>query len=214
MSRGGDCVNKQLHLLIKNLKVLILEEWMISPDLFLPQEQDLEDHWGRLQTLRIHALGFAPNGDWYFYGHHSPALAIQTSHLISNLQGGDPWAEAGLWPTAMWRLDIRPQTMNPLVETMSQALLRMNNLEKVILRFEDRNLPRGFLFTCLSAQEKGKCGLPITTTDKTGTIEYFGNWDIPTSITDCWRELKGFSYRHWPNPPTDSDDDDDINGTW
>lgn len=213
MTWDGECANKQLYQLSKSLKVLILKEWMISPDLFLPQGQSSVEHWCHLRTLRIHALGFAPNGSWYFYNHRSPALDGQTSHLISNLPAGDPWVKAGLWPRALWRGDIRPQTMNPLIEAMSNALLRMNNLEECRLRFGDENLPRGFLFTCMSTQAREQYVLPSPTADKAGVVEYFGHWNIPTSITDCWRELGDFSYKHWADLPTDSDSDDDDNSS-
>jgi len=103
--------------------------------------------------------------------------------------------------------------MNALIEAMSNALLHMNNLEECILRFGDKNLPRGFVFTCIGPQARGQYALPFTTADRAGAVEYFGHWNIPTSITDCWKELGDFSYKHCADVPTDSYSDDDADNS-
>lgn len=177
-----DRVNQNLHHLSKRLKTLELKDWMVSPDLFLPSQgsgSDGEDRWRFLESLRVSGLGFAPDGSWYFTGARAARLVPGRLAPV----GADP---SGRLPDHRWRTDAEPRTLNPLMEAMSKALLRMDRLRDVKFQLYNGSLRHGLFFDYTSVAEGGKAV----------ALEFGGEWRITDEILNCWKELGNVAIRY------------------
>lgn len=174
-----DWVNRSLHLVSKKLKRLELKNWLVSPDLFLSWHPESEegDRWALLESLSVQCVGYSPSARWYFTGY---GVAPHLDARKPNQGSGDLLVRVGLSPHLQLRVDAEPRTLNPLMEAMSRALLRMDKLEHATFQLRDHGLPRPLLFEYTRGGGEGseEAGSKVT-------LEFKGEWAIPDAIMNC-----------------------------
>lgn len=210
------------------LTELVLVDVLLSPDLFRDPRRGDKGSVTSFPSLRrfdIKVGILAPSGEWYYTG--DPAAVEAGSSTLDDMEsedeedsdgGGSDDGDSddgdsdddednterdaivnGERPHHPWRTRLNTETFDPLVKSLSEAVLRgMPSLEWGSLEIgTDQDTPVGVIMQCCAAgqafvQAPGRIETDDISVRRWKTCVGFGTeWQVPEDVTALWEEWVG-----------------------